>query len=189
MRKENLNIEAFEALPKFLRPSDYIDFLLFLMKEKPCLRLGKNSEAIYNSVIEWCKKFNYKWLVSEEGYMYISQNRILTFITRMVDDSVREHSYLLGKLLGYPKCCSKKIATIGEAHIDEYEQLLIAQSEFSGDYSIINPEGYIAGYALISHVPCCGKCKKSLRQAKKVYRVILENQNNRAFSNWLRWLI
>ena len=184
----NNYLKMFEELPKDLKPADYIDLLLFLLKEKPCVRLGNNSLRTYKNVAIWCENNDIDYIISKEGFMYISFSWLCANITQIVDDSVFNHTYLLGKLLGYPTCCSKKIANIGETNIDSYERHLISNCKFLKPYDLISPKGYLEGYSLISHIPCCTTCKESLRIAEKVYNVININQNNPMFEKWkLYW--
>lgn len=177
------DINAFEALPDNLKNNDYIDLLLFLLSLKPNVRLGKNSEAAYNNMKKWCNKFHFKFIISSSGYMYISKRLPLAKLTQFVDDALWEHSEILGLLLGYPKCCRKKIKLIGEENIDKYEKKLCDKG-FSKPFHIINCSSYTKGYALISHVPCCNRCRESLIIAKKALSVI---RKYKAYPCMKRW--
>ena len=187
--KHSFNLKAFENLPTTLKPSDYVDFLLFLAHEKPCLRLGYNQTDVYLEMIAWCKTHKLAYVVSEAGFMYISKYFPLAYIAKVVDDSTISHTYIFGKILGYPSCCSKRIATIGESNIDKFKKEFVSSSDFRAPYHIINPEGYIDGYSLISHIPCCATCKRSLKKASATYKVILKYGDRPAFSKWRNyWL-
>lgn len=187
---QQFNLKAFENLPTSLKPSDYVDFLLFLSHEKPCVRLGYNKTDVYQEMVRWCKAYNMSYVISNFGFMYISSFFILAHIAKIVDDSTISHTYLLGRILGYPACCSKQIAEVGESKIDEYEQEFVSNSKFPKPYHIINPTGYVEGYALISHIPCCATCKQSLRKASVAYQVILKHKNHASFAKWKKhWLI
>lgn len=182
-------LEAFESLPQTLKPSDYVDFLLFFIGEKSCVRLGFNEDCIYKDMIRWCKDNRLSYVVSKAGFMYISKRQPLAWFAKIVDDSTLNHTFLFGKILRYPTCCSKKVASIGECGIDEYEKSLIQNNVFQFPYHIINPEGYVNGYSLISHIPCCVSCKKSLKIAIKAYEIIEKNSENPAFYRWTNhWL-
>lgn len=182
-------ISAFNKLPEDLKKSDYIDMLLFLIDLKPCVRLGNNNYAVYDRMKSWCNSNGFSYVVSSERLMYIAKSKLLARITQLVDDSCVEHSYLLGYLLGYPNCCCKKISSIGENRIDSYEKELCENEEFRPPFDIINPTGYHEGYSLISHVPCCSTCEKSLKIAKRVMNVIFDYQNNYKMNIWKeKWL-
>lgn len=183
MKKQRFNIDNFSNLPKNLKKSDYIDMLLFLLDIKQCVRLGSNDAAAYSLMIKWCAKYKYAYVLGSSQLMYIAKNRFIAKIAQIADDSKYNHSYTLGRLLGYPGCCCKKIASVGENNIDEFEKAL-AQKGFSPPFDIINPAGYIEGYAFISHVPCCSTCIKSLRIAKSASNVIENNLNFPNINSW-----
>ena len=183
MMNNRFDIKAFEALPVDLKNNDYIDLLLFLIQQKPNIRLGKNTFKVYNSMKKWCNKFGYKFIISSSGYMYISRKLLLAKLTQLVDDSLLEHSEILGLLLGYPQCCRKKIKTIGENNIDEYEKQLCKHG-FTKPYHLINSSSYTKGYALISHVPCCNNCNESLRIAKKALKIIRQYKSYPWMRRW-----
>ena len=187
--KTNFNLGAFETLPTTLKPSDYIDFLLFCMNEKSCVRLGQNDGLVYHEMTLWCQKQNLSYVKSESGLMYVSKSKFIAWLAKCTDDSPLNHTYFFGKLLGYPSCCSKKIAEIGENEIDSYEKELVLQNQFAQPFDLINPEGYLKGHALISHIPCCCNCKKSLKLAQKVYQTIIDHKDHPAFVRWTsHWL-
>lgn len=183
MMSNKFNIKIFEALPTDLRNNDYIDLLLFLIRQKPSIRLGKNTAKAYGNMKRWCNKYGYKFIISSSGYMYISKQLWLAKLTQLVDDSLSEHTGLLGLLLGYPKCCRKKIKAIGESNIDEYEQQLCNQV-FTGDYHLIDCSLYTKGYALISHVPCCNNCDESLKIAKSTLKIIRQYKSYPCMKRW-----
>lgn len=186
---KKFNLAEFETLPITLRPSDYIDFLLFCMHEKRCVRLGQNEGMVYHEMTLWCQKHNLAYIVSESGFMYVAKSKLLAWLAKCTDDSLTNHTYLFGRILGYPGCCSKKLAEIGENEIDSFERELVLQNRFVSPFDLINPEGYVKGYALISHIPCCCDCKKSLKLAQKAYQVITEHKNHPAFARWVDyWL-
>lgn len=185
---KNFNLKAFETLPQNLKPSDYVDILLFLAHEKPCIRLGYNHQSVYQNMLAWCKENKLASIVSEAGFMYISKNFFLALIAKIADDSTLNHAYIFGKILGYPTCCSRRIAEIGESKIDEYEKELVSNSDFQEPYNKIDPKGYIEGYSLISHIPCCETCRKSLEKANSTYEVILKYKEHPSFEKWrIHW--
>lgn len=181
---DSFNLKAFEKLPATLKPSDYVDFLLFFLREKPCIRLGVNQNSVYQEMAQWCKENRLSYVISHGGLMYISKYKLLAWLANVVDDSMIDHAFLLGKILGYPMCCSKKVASIGERNIDEYEKTLVQNNSFHSPYHIINPQGYLCGYSLISHIPCCANCKKSLKKASKAYKVVEKYKEHPAFQRW-----
>lgn len=184
--KKVFNVRLFDNLPASLKPSDYIDMLLFLLGYKRCVRLGYNSQKTYNEMVKWCNKSGYAYVISSEGFMYISKNKILSVIAQNVDDSKYKHSYFLGRLFGYPKCCCKQISLISENEIDDYEYHFCKTHSFEKPYDIINPDGYIYGNAYISHIPCCSKCKKSLKIASEAKATIEKYQTHSNMKTWIQ---
>ena len=182
------NSVAYASLPQTLKSSDYVDLLLLLVGEKNAVRLGANTFDVYEEMCNWCKQTSYRYIISKSGLMYISRYLWLARIVSIVDNSLLPHEFLLGRLLGYPACCSKKIASLGEQSIDQWESELVEYGHFNGDYSLIDPSGYIEGTSLISHIPCSCNCVKSLKIAKSALRVIKEYSDNESFYRWKKWL-
>lgn len=182
---EKFNLKAFEELTTFmLKPSDYVDLLLYLSRLKSCVRLGYNNNEVYKKMIYWCKNNNFSFIISEEGFMYISKNYLIAWLAKVIDNSTWNHTLLLGLIFGYPRCCSKKVASIGENNIDNYEKELLMNNKFNAPFDIINPQGYTNGYSLISHIPCCSKCRKSLKIANKIYKIVNKYKDSPSFQNW-----
>ena len=181
------NSVAFVSLPQTLKRADYVDLLLLLVGEKKAVRLGANTFDVYEAMRDWCKQTSYRYIISTSGLMYISRKLWFAKIVSIVDNSLFPHEFLLGRLLGYPACCSKKIASLGEQSIDQWECELVESGHFNGEYALINPSGYIEGTSLISHVPCSCNCVKSLKIAKSALRVIKENSDNESFNRWKMW--
>lgn len=181
--KKSFNLKAFESLPKTLKPSDYVDFIQFFVNEKPVIRLGFNKKYVYNQMILWSKNNQLAYVVSQAGYMYIAKNFFLVNLAKIIDDSTFKHTFLLGKIFGYPTCCSRKISKIGEENIDKYEKI-VSMYKFKAPFDKINPAGYTKGYSLISHIPCCETCKSSLKKAIRANKIIKQYQDHPAFENW-----
>lgn len=181
------NITAFINLPKNLKKSDYIDLLLFLCNLKKSIRLGNNNFDTYLVMKNWCDKYNFSYTISSSNLMYISKFKILCLITQLIDDSSFNHSYILGRILGYPKCCCKKIALVGEKNIDNFEADLFNSSELSTPYELINSSYYTDGTALISHVPCSHSCEESLKIALKAKKVITRHREFKEMSTWINF--
>lgn len=182
------DIEAFSDLPECLKPSDYVDMLLFLSFHKPVIRLGKNSDGIYSLASDWCNRHSFRYFISTAGFMYIARKKFLPFITSFVDDLPFPHATLLGKLLGYPKCCTHKITELGENKIDEWELTEFGDELLTGEYSLINPKLYTKGTALISHVPCSNRCEASLRLAYDMKQIIIAHRDNKYMQRW-SWIL
>jgi len=179
-----LHIEAFEDLPDNLCKSNYIDFLLFLSNMKPSLRVKILGDALRFKMIDWCEKYRFNYLPDRDEYFLIAKSRRILLLLHETDNSDKPHEYRLGLLLGYPKCCSKKISIIGEANIDLYENTVIKHQKFEGDFKWINPKAYKNGCALISHLPCNPQCQASLKIALNALSIVSHNRENKHFWIW-----
>jgi hypothetical protein len=104
--------------------------------------------------------------------------------TVQADHSSEKHEESLGKLLGYPECCCKKVAEIGEEKIDLFEANL-CKEKFSPSYKITNPKNYKYGKAFISHVPCSNSCFNSLLLALKLSALLSHYSYYQPFRVWL----
>jgi hypothetical protein len=178
------SIARFKNLPDGLCKSNYIDLLLFLCGLKPAVRFILTNPETKQEMILWCNENKFHPVFQENRIIYISKNAFFSCIVRFVDNMSCNHEYLLGLLLGYPRCCCKKISSVGEGNIDVLEKIMSNPDEYCDEFKLINPAGYTAGLAYISHIPCSTKCKKSLKIAKIVSRVVCENKSNRTFAQW-----
>lgn len=176
--------KAFEELPDNLFSSSYIDFLLLLSKLKPSMRIKISGHDLKINLIDWCERNRFRYLPDSDDYFLIAKNERILCQLHSIDNSVMPHEYRLGVLLGYPKCCSKKISIVGEPNIDKYENNIITKQKFEGDFKLINPVGYKQGYALLSHLPCNPRCQESLSIALKVLSIISQNRGKNHFENW-----
>lgn len=186
LRKRKFDFKAFSHLPDNLKKSDYVDFLIFLNGDKPCIRIGNNCDKVYKEIIKWCKKYKYHYRLSDYGLMYIFRRRIIGLLAQRADDSVLPHTIIFGLLLGYPFCCCRKIKRIGEKNIDSYERFIknSKKVKFVAPYDKIKPHSYLEGTSFISHIPCSPCCRKSLRIAERSYRTIYKYQNEDCMKEW-----
>ena len=125
-------------------------------------------------------------LYDKDGYAFIARDEKTIKNLEQLDTSNLPHEYELGCLLGYPDCCCKQIANIGEKNIDKYEMNLVNNSNFKGVFELINPQGYKDGYALISHIPCSSTRKDSLLIAQKSLHIIAYYYNKKCFEPWIQ---
>ncbi|MEY0876678.1 DUF483 domain-containing protein [Providencia manganoxydans] len=184
---ENFNLEAFASSPSDLPKSAYVDLLLFISDIKPAVRIGVLDDVRAFKLYLWAIDFKYFSKIDNDGFVFISKLNNIEHLIQ-IDQSNQDHTEELGKLLGYPHCCIKKISEIGESNIDLYEENVVYNWSFENDFQLINPKLYYQGYSLISHIPCSPTCKKSLLIARKTLSVIKNNQSHYRFSNFKKWL-
>lgn len=183
----NFCLAAFELAPLNLPKSAYVDILLFMAELKPSLRIGPLDTQEASQIINWAMAFKYFAKSDEDRFIFISKTNNVDYLIE-VDRSCLEHTQELGQLLGYPDCCAKKIAEVGEENIDSYEQNVVYKWKFENEFKRINPMFYYQGCSLISHIPCSPTCVYSLSIAKKILTIIEENKSRHSFSKFKFWL-
>lgn len=178
--------ESFKSHLHLLMPvSANVDVIQFLFGLKPCVRtVIKDSQQEIEPFKKWCRQNNFCWHVDQENFIYFSMNPKLLQQVIHADHSNQKHEELLGNLLGYPECCCKKIAEIGEENIDAFEKYL-CQKMFLNSYKLTNPKNYKYGKSYISHVPCSTTCFNSLLIAQKMQKLLLNYKDHHLFSGWL----
>lgn len=179
---------AFEALPLDLTRSSYIDFLLLLGDLKPTLRLRVTEPRIQRALEFWGKEHGYVSSANPFGYICIAKTQDIAFRLQQLDESYEAHEYEFGLLLGYPPCCCRKAAEVGERNLDAWEKTMSQDAIFQGwPNDLIDPRGYTEGSSLISHIPCSAQCEPSLSIAKAALRIIRCQKDSRYFRRWSRW--
>ena len=181
-------LRAFEALPQDLPPSSYIDCLLLLAGLKPTVRLHVTEPRAQHAIEFWCAEPGYASASHPSGYTYIAKTQDAVMRLQELDDSHEAHEYELGLLLGYPPCCCRKAAEVGETNLDKWEESMSQDAAFRRTQNcLIDPRGYTEGSALISHIPCSAQCEASLSIARAALRIILSQKANLHFRRWSRW--
>lgn len=99
-----------------------------------------------------------------EGFVVLSRCQLLSRRILTLDRSLGDHTHALGRALGYPACCCRAAARIGDQGLDGWARE-IGSRRFIGRFKAIDPTGYQKGKALISHVPCSERCLPSLSMA------------------------
>src|SRR3546814_12102422 len=83
-----------------------------------------------------------------------------------IDRERGNHTAHLGLMLGYPRCCARAAARVGESSLDTWAAGL-TRRRFLGRFTAIQITGYRQGRALISHIPCSPNCLASLLLARR----------------------
>lgn len=188
--EENLvfPVRAFESLQPGLTPSSYVDFLLLLGGLKPTIRLHVTEPRAQHAIVSWGEVHGYSSTSNPSGYICIAKTQDAALRLQELDDSHEAHEYELGLLLGYPPCCCRKAAEVGESNLDEWEENMSQDAAFRRTPNcLIDPRGYTKGSSLISHIPCSAQCEASLSIAKPALRIVLCQKDNYHFVRWSRW--
>lgn len=100
---------------------------------------------------------------SDGSYVVLAREEPRAREVLAVDRCAEPHEFELGLLLGYPYCCAKYAAEVGEQHLDS--PALSGGREGSADERetgrLIDVSRYRDGIALISHIPCSSGCEPS----------------------------
>lgn len=145
--------------PGGLPRSAYIDIDRLMRGQKEVVRLIVGDDAA--GIRRWARRSGFFTSADADGYVVLS--RCASSARRALDLDRRpgRHTAALGRMLGYPPCCSRKAARVGDEGIDAMQAALAAR-RFIGLFALIDPRGYREGSALLSHVPCSHVCTASL---------------------------
>jgi hypothetical protein len=148
--------------PGWLPASATIDLRLLLAGRKPVVRLHVGERRL--ELRRWARRHGLFACTDRDGYVALSRSG--TSARRVLDLDRRpgRHTVALGLMLGYPICCSRAAARVGDEGIDRLHASIAAR-RFRGRFATIDPGGYLDGSAAVSHVPCSSNCVASLGAA------------------------
>jgi hypothetical protein len=149
-------------LPGWLPPSAVTDVALVLRGHKPAARVSVGRRG--DDLRRWARRQGLFTSVDADGYAAISRDPATARRVIDLDRRPGRHTLALGTMLGYPSCCSRAAARVGDEGIDRLHAA-IASRRFHGRFRAIDPGGYADGASRISHVPCSARCLPSLRMA------------------------
>jgi len=140
-----------------------VDLLQFCSTDKRVIRSKMRSGygSPRDSLQAWATRFDLFILFDEDGYFFVADDASDAVHARDLDRSNHPHECEFGDLLGYPPCCYKSVASVGEENIDALATLQLAW-EFDGQFQLIDTKSYTSGQSLICHLPCTPNCKPSL---------------------------
>lgn len=148
-----------EALPDWLPPSAGTDMVQLLSGRRPAIRLIVGSRA--SDLRRWARRLGLFTSSDADGYATLSRSPAAARRVLELDRRPGRHTNALGRLLGYPPCCSRAAALVGDEDIDAMHTALTSR-RFHGRFRAIDPSNYAIGSAFISHVPCSHRCLASL---------------------------
>lgn len=149
-------------LPGWLPPSAVTDVTLVLRGHKPAARVSVGPRG--GDLRRWARRQGLFTSVDAEGFAAISRDAATARRVIDLDRRPGRHTLALGTMLGYPPCCSRAAARVGDEGIDR-QHAAIATRRFYGRFLAIDPSGYADGSSRICHVPCSPRCLPSLRMA------------------------
>ncbi|MFK3888824.1 hypothetical protein [Sphingomonas sp. NPDC079357] len=151
-------------IPSWLPPSAVTDIDLLMLGLKPAARLyvGERGREIRG----WARVQGLFCSADRDGYAVLSRSGATARRVLDVDRRPGRHAVALGRMLGYPECCTRAAAKVGDEGIDAMCDAVAAR-RFRGKFKGIDPGAYRAGRALLSHVPCSHNCGASAKLAMR----------------------
>ncbi|UZE93297.1 MAG: DUF483 domain-containing protein [Candidatus Nealsonbacteria bacterium] len=181
------NVSEFEDYP--FTPFNAVEFISLKYNLRKVVQLDLRSERRFLDLQKIVKKLG--WAVVKSNFKFDLEERKKGNFKRIdINDKrkgefriyifnpkrfkIPHESEKLGRLMGYPSCC-----------IDSYMECMKANKDIFGCMNItkdssfpflINPFARLVSNAyLINHFPCSLNCKKSLKLAKAISKVIQSN--------------
>lgn len=152
------------SAPDWLPASAKVDLALLAAGLKPAARIYVGNRA--NNLRRWGRRRGYYLSSDSDGFAVLSRQASVARRTLEIDRRPGRHTAALGRWLGYPSCCNRAAARVGDEGIDDYQRLLVSR-RFRGNFTLIDPSGYLTGDARLSHVPCSHVCIASLAIARR----------------------
>lgn len=153
-----------DDFPDWLPLSATADIAQLLVDVKPAVRFHIGNRCV--ELRRWARRQGLFTCVDADGYVALSRSPSTARRVINLDRRPGRHTLALGIMLGYPLCCSRAAARVGDEGIDVRQQTVSAQ-RFHGRFHKINPSGYSDGTSLVSHVPCSHRCAFSLNLAMR----------------------
>ena len=162
-------------LPPWLPASASVDLRQVIAGIRPVARTQLQHTIAITSMKRWFYNRQLHVAFDREGFVVLS--RYSNLLARLLELDRREssHTFALGRALGYPYCCCRAAADVGESHLDAWAASM-DRSEFLGAFRHIDPSLYVTGRGFISHIPCTARCRPSLLMAQSVFLHELRRQ-------------
>ncbi len=152
--------------PGLLKPSATIDLVHLLSGVRPVIRTEIQTPYNADDVTRWLSRLGCYTCLDNEGFIVVALKPGLCRRVLAIDRDPSEHTKAFGLALGYPNCCVRAAARVGEASIDAWAAQMASRA-YVGSFKAIDPSGYLAGKSAISHVPCSPRCQQSLTMARQ----------------------
>ena len=152
------------AYPAWARQSFRTDLAQLRCGARRVVRSEVRSGERRQEVRRWARRNGLFAAMDVDGFFALSRSPFAAARALRIDRRPGCHVTALGRVLGYPSCCCAAAAKRGEEKLDEWADV-VSKRRFVGLFSLIRPDRYLAGEALISHVPCSQRCFGSLGMA------------------------
>lgn len=151
-----------DGIPAWLPKSATTDLSMLVLGMKPAARLRVGMRQA--DIRRWSRRHGLFASSDRDGYVVLSRSAMTARRTLDLDRRPGRHTVALGVMLGYPSCCSRAAARVGDEGIDALHARA-ARRPYRGRFALISPERYLDGGSLLSHVPCSNVCRASLALA------------------------
>jgi len=155
------------ALPGWMRPSAQVDIAQLFRSIRPVIRSQVEGPLDRAKVRRWARRAGFHVAICQDGFFAMSRDGGLARRALQIDARPGRHTVALGRALGYPACCCVAAGRRNDEGLDAWAAAISAR-RFCGQFRLIQPAGYTAGDACISHVPCSPRCAASLRMARSL---------------------
>ena len=153
------------TLPPWLKPSARTDILHLAAKIRPAIRTELAVPVRQEIVRSWMRRFGWCTAIDRDDFLVVARSSTQVRMILAIDRDDSPHTFRLGRELGYPTCCCRAAANVGEQNLDSWA-LALSQRRFIGRFRLIDPIRYREGNALVSHIPCSPFCQASLQMAE-----------------------
>jgi len=163
-----------------------VDVLHLAANLRPCARLLCVDSTAIDALRSWCGS-SFVALI-DPPYVFVGADERRLRDAARADASPEPHVVSLGRLFGYPECCLHAMNAVGEERIDEAARAA-AGWKLTGRFRLLDVTNYLAGVALLSHVPCGPTCQPSLTMAEAAAAWILDHAPAQSdIEPWTTWL-
>jgi len=170
-----------------LRPSVRVDILGVLASGKPAIRIPLRDYPVTVEVMNVITAVGWS-AARDHEYLVAAPTSELARHILDVDRRPQPHALELGRLLGYPECCTRAAATAGEENIDAHAAQLGTACDRVGAPDL-DPRGYAEGIALVPYVACSPRCPQAMRHAHAARRHITgTTRTAETREPWATWL-
>lgn len=148
-------------LSHWLPPSAQVDLRQLYLGMRPAIRLHLLQRVAKEEVHRFARRHGWFAVLDDEGFVVLSANPARARWIMALDRSMGAHTHALGLALGYPPCCCRAAAVLGEAYLDRWAMHLVDR-RFVGRFRLTSPKDYRGGNAWLSHIPCSTRCERSV---------------------------
>jgi hypothetical protein len=108
-------------------------------------------------------------------FVYISKDELLAYRTAYFE--IKSDHFNLGRILGYPECCSRFFENQFpvQSKSDNNYEIPVLNNSSQGKYHFFNNIFIRDKFCLLSHFPCSLSCEQSMKIAKNNLKMIKGN--------------